>query len=428
MSYHLYRRILSWCKADRNRSIIAAVSVLLAIGGTTAAALDYAVSRTEITGGLTRNTYEKGARTEELMAEAEGQEGADTIEASVSPRAYTEKEIREVFDKSIKKMEEWILGENKSPDRVESDLNLITEIPGEPVDVSWETDRYDVISVRGELNREQIDAQTKADGDGILVMLGAVLTYRDRVSDQARYECLVRVYPETLRGKDGFIKRLKKKIEENDVGTRTEPVLMLPDSVDGQKVRFYPVMDKRGIVLLAMAILMPVLLLALGRQNREKEAEDRRRQLRIYYPELVNKLTLLLGAGMTVKRAWIKITEDAYKRGDKQMHYIYEEMRYTCREMESGVMESESYEHFGRRCGIQEYIRLGALLSQNLRKGTKGLNALLRAEAVQAFEERKARAKRLGEEAGTKLLLPMFLMLAVVLVIVVVPAFLSIQL
>ena len=71
---------------------------------------------------------------------------------------------------------------------------------------------------------------------------------------------------------------------------------------------------------------------------------------------------------------------------------------------------------------------LGALLSQNLRKGTKGLTQMLRMEAIQAFEERKARAKRLGEEAGTKLLAPMFLMLAVVLVIVIVPAFLSIQL
>jgi len=46
---------------------------------------------------------------------------------------------------------------------------------------------------------------------------------------------------------------------------------------------------------------------------------------------------------------------------------------------------------------------------------------------IQAFEERKAQAKRLGEEAGTKLLLPMFLMLAVVLVIVIVPAFLTLQ-
>ena len=67
-------------------------------------------------------------------------------------------------------------------------------------------------------------------------------------------------------------------------------------------------------------------------------------------------------------------------------------------------------------------------MSQNLRKGIKGLTQMLRMEAIQAFEERKARAKRLGEEAGTKLLAPMFLMLAVVLVIVIVPAFLSIQL
>lgn len=147
------------------------------------------------------------------------------------------------------------------------------------------------------------------------------------------------------------------------------------------------------------------------------------------YPEIVSKLTLLLGAGMTVRKAWRKIAEDY---GDKnargKARFAYEEMLYTSREMDSGVAEAESYEKFGRRCNVQEYLRLGALLSQNLRKGTKGLNDLLKLEALQAFEERKARAKRRGEEAGTKLLLPMFLMLAEVLIIVVVPAFLSIQL
>ena len=55
--------------------------MLLAIGGTTAAALDYAVSRTEITGGLTRNTYEKGARTEELMAEARSEEHTSDLQS-----------------------------------------------------------------------------------------------------------------------------------------------------------------------------------------------------------------------------------------------------------------------------------------------------------------------------------------------------------
>lgn len=116
---------------------------------------------------------------------------------------------------------------------------------------------------------------------------------------------------------------------------------------------------------------------------------------------------------------------DKTRKGKKR--YAYEEMIQTCHEMDSGVTESESYENFGRRCDVQVYIRLGALLSQNLRKGTKGLTELLKLESIQAFEERKAQAKRLGEEAGTKLLLPMFLMLAVVLVIVIVPAFLTLQ-
>ena len=46
-------------------------------------------------------------------------------------------------------------------------------------------------------------------------------------------------------------------------------------------------------------------------------------------------------------------------------------------------------------------------------------------DVADAFEERKNLAKKQGEEAGTKLLLPMFMLLAIVMVIVVVPAFMS---
>lgn len=94
---------------------------------------------------------------------------------------------------------------------------------------------------------------------------------------------------------------------------------------------------------------------------------------------------------------------------------------------EDGRPESECYEAFGRRCESPVYRKFGMLLSQNLRKGTKGLTNLLQREAQEAFEERKNMAKKLGEEAGTKLMIPLFLMLAVVFVIVTVPAFLTIQ-
>ena len=50
---------------------------------------------------------------------------------------------------------------------------------------------------------------------------------------------------------------------------------------------------------------------------------------------------------------------------------------------------------------------------------------MLERESVEAWEERKRKARVLGEAAATKLLFPMMLMLVVVMAIVMIPAFLS---
>ena len=170
------------------------------------------------------------------------------------------------------------------------------------------------------------------------------------------------------------------------------------------------------------------LQITAGEQRQKEQRKKEIRQMQFDYPQLINKFSLYIGAGMTVRRAWIQIV----KEYDKEKHYlgertVYEEMRYTMNELKNGRPESECYEAFGRRCESPVYRKFGMLLSQNLRKGTKGLTNLLQREAQEAFEERKNMAKKLGEEAGTKLMIPLFLMLAVVFVIVTVPAFLTIQ-
>lgn len=102
---------------------------------------------------------------------------------------------------------------------------------------------------------------------------------------------------------------------------------------------------------------------------------------------------------------------------------IYEELLYTCRELHAGTSEGAAYEHFGRRTGLQEYIRLSTLLTQNLKRGNSMLLDRLREEADRAAQERLQQSKKLGEEAGTKLLIPMVMMLAVIMVIIMIPAF-----
>ena len=47
------------------------------------------------------------------------------------------------------------------------------------------------------------------------------------------------------------------------------------------------------------------------------------------------------------------------------------------------------------------------------------------AELGEMFEERKKQARKLGEEAGTKLLFPMILQLGIVMIIVIAPALLG---
>ena len=156
-----------------------------------------------------------------------------------------------------------------------------------------------------------------------------------------------------------------------------------------------------------------------------RQVVDREEQMRMDYPEIVSSLALLLGAGMTVPNAWNKIARDYKRRREEggSRRYAYEEMLLTIYEMESGVVQAKAYERFGRRCRIPGYMKLSAMLSQNIRKGAANLPLLLKEEAADAFAERKHTARKLGEKAGTKLLVPMMMLLGITMIIIMVPAF-----
>lgn len=144
------------------------------------------------------------------------------------------------------------------------------------------------------------------------------------------------------------------------------------------------------------------------------------------YPEILSKLTLLLGAGMNLRKAMERIGKDYVnynKRNGKRK--AYENILEMCREMNRGIGEREAYERFGERCDLLPYRTFSALLVQHLQKGSKGMENTLEEEAVKAQQMRQQQARVLGEQASTKLLFPMVLMLLVVFIILMVPAWIS---
>lgn len=80
------------------------------------------------------------------------------------------------------------------------------------------------------------------------------------------------------------------------------------------------------------------------------------------------------------------------------------------------------YEQLGRRLELPEYYQLLQHISQHIRMGTKDLRNLMEQEMQQALEKRRELAKKKGEEASTKLLFPMILLLVLVMVMIVYPA------
>jgi len=152
------------------------------------------------------------------------------------------------------------------------------------------------------------------------------------------------------------------------------------------------------------------------------KVKKRRLEIQLEFPDFINKLTLLLNAGLTMSKAWEKISVDCDKEGD-----FYAEVHKTIFEIKSGKNESEAFSEFAKRVKTPEISRLMSTIVQNTKRGGNNLVLALRLQSNECWEMRKNAIKRLGEEASTKLLFPMMIMFLAIIIIVITPAIISMQ-
>ena len=210
-------------------------------------------------------------------------------------------------------------------------------------------------------------------------------------------------------------------MEKQNRKDKTKKNFILPKKLGKKEIQWKAKSSHTVGILLLLGAVTGILLKFRGIEEERKKKKKREEELLLYYPQLVTTLALLIGAGMPVSKAWGRMA-NRYKKEGMAKNAAYEELCYTWNEMQDGVGERKAYENFGKRCGFWQYKKLASLLTQNLRKGSSELSELLSKEAELAMEQRKNLAKRLGEEAGTKLLLPMMLMLSIIMVLIIVPA------
>lgn len=356
---------------------------------------------------LKREGYGGCDREYSLIMEKDGRDCEVNI--TVNPKTPDEAELNKLFEDIYEKILTKIVGGNNSLSEVTGNLDF-TYNTESGVTIQYFLDDYSVINSFGEVNNKSLQSPEA-------VNISVELQYGDKYKT---YKIPVVVLPGQITEEEQINTELSNRINgENANSDYAE----LPEEIDGKKVKFYEKKKKILPYFFAMFLIIAFLIYYYKIYNPKLTKEKRDKLLITDYPEIVSKLSLLMGAEMSTYNALIKITEDYKKTGKTKP--AYEELSVCLNRISAGIPETDAYVEFGQRCGVMCYIKLGNLLAQNISKGTDNIFRLLKEETEKAFEDRKALAKKLGEEAGTKLLLPMTMMLSVVLIIIVIPAFMS---
>ncbi len=363
---------------------------------------------------IERDSYGSGIKTYELMAGAEGVDKTP-VRIELSGRKYSEAEAEQRISELMEELPEIICRENNSLDRICSDIELpsvLDKYPG--IRLRWYPDDLELIEQDGSINNKELKQSVNT---ALKLSVTAGDIKKNFVFD-------ITVWPAELSEAEAFAAELNRAIKQKNEEQQYIDKLELPRIINGKEVRYYEKADLSPVYIVLLGIVAAMLILMRPQEQRKKEKKLRDRELLLDYSDMVSKLLVYIGAGLTLRNAWFRIVqvyEDSIDRGRKKRS-CYEEMVKTADRIKQGVPEIKAYREFAFACGLRPYIRLCSILEQNLKNGDKQLKSALELEMQEAFNERKNIARRLGEEMSTKLLLPLFISMVGVMIIVSVPA------
>lgn len=338
--------------------------------------------------------------------------GKQDIDIRISPQKRGEDEINELFNQAKDEIDKTVCGNNEDLLHVRDNLVINNTYCNGLVLATWKFDDYTVVDPSGKIIRDNVINRKN---------IKAYVTLSCENTEEL-YIFGLTVYPPDVSTKNGYEYLLNKALEENNL--KTSNSVKLPSNVDSVKLIWKRKSSDRSVQLAVFGIISGFLMIFAIKNQSRNEVIQRKKELDLDYPEIVSMLSLYVGAGISVKSAFTRIANDYCKRKEKSGYTRpgYEGIVKLKRQIEDGKGEMESYKDFGKYMEHKDYRKLSMIIIQNIRKGTNQMIEQLEKEEQQAFEERKLRAKIAGEEASTKMLLPMMGLLAIVLVVLLFPA------
>lgn len=343
----------------------------------------------------------------------------------IEPKEYTTEEIDSLFAKVKEDIDKEFLGNNEDPNHISENLFLRDEYLDGQVSVEWTSNPYGVILSHGEIDPYRLQKYLdRANTEGLTVKLQGIMTISSMKNEKLDYEKELVLYQKFDDLESAMI-QIEEQVEEQ----RSNDLVTLPQEVGEKKITWNRKRNHYTIKVVLFLLVIGILLRLRKREVQREERKEREKLMLIDYPDILGKFTVFVGTGMTISQALNKIVELNQIKEKKKRKSInrpaYEELKYTMYQIAEGESERSAYQKFADRVALADYRRFVRILLQQKEKGGSAFLSDLTYEMESAYRSRRTYTKKLAEEAGSKLLLPMMLLFMVVLAVVIAPALLT---
>ena len=355
----------------------------------------------------------------EISINGEGDGKKEEITYSLKSRTPQKEEVLELLEEAKSEAYNEMLGKNQSFEWIDSDLDLRQEYAQGMVEAQWSFEPEEIIMHDGSICYDNVSKDTLVTCNLTLSAYGV----------EEIYSIPVMVKEPMFSTENGFEYFLTKALEEADEESANRNEVMLPNEVEGKTVTWEQPLSYKGLQICLLGCIGGFAMF-WGQKIEGKKKKDLQRKKYVKdYPDIVNALVLYMGAGMSIQNAFAKIGE-AYKMQKKENNKqrpAYEKILILNRGWSDGEDVKKLFEGFGNSCCHPVYKKLSLLLVQNMTKGNRQLLSQLEQEEASLYASRLRKVKSVGEEASTKLLLPLGGLLIMVMLVVVTPALMTIQ-
>ena len=165
-------------------------------------------------------------------------------------------------------------------------------------------------------------------------------------------------------------------------------------------------------ILLILVLLFVAAFWNLSLSRMKEKVQQRREACEAEFPNMVSKLALLINSGMVLREAW-RVT--AYgKEGT-----LYTLMKQACEDMENGESDIGAIYKFGVTSDSASIKKFTSAMIQGMQKGNSELADFMVSQTSELWAHKRQMALQQGEVAAGKLIIPLGITFAGIIMIIV---------